>query len=147
MFYDYLSLYDNKECFNWETSNNLISNVNVDRGDKSKYLKLFNEEYTILSVCSLFLYTSCSCIYIKYFFILHESMTSRVVIIILYSILWLVALLICFFIHRVSCMKNNMMKSTEAFVELYIKRAVELGIISNEKYYDALQELDPKRQI
>ena len=51
IFYEYPTI-DRKKSWNWESSNNLLSNANVDRKKKSFAMKFFNLEYTILSICS-----------------------------------------------------------------------------------------------
>lgn len=55
VFFDYPVVVD-KENKNWETSNNLLSNSNVDRGKESNFMKLYNEDYTILSIISFIIY-------------------------------------------------------------------------------------------
>ncbi len=54
IFYDYLS--KDKIRMNWETSNNMLSNANVNRGKRSFYMRLYNEEYTVLACVSFILY-------------------------------------------------------------------------------------------
>ena len=54
VFYDYISNDNNK--MNWETSNNILSNANIDRGKRSFYMKFYNEEYTVLACISFVLY-------------------------------------------------------------------------------------------
>ncbi len=56
VFYEYKSLKSNGVFFNWETTNNAASSVNVDRDKASRPMLLFNEEYTILSLSSLVIY-------------------------------------------------------------------------------------------
>lgn len=43
---------------NWETSNNILSSANVDKGKKSENMgmKLYNEEYTVLATVSFLLF-------------------------------------------------------------------------------------------
>ena len=43
VFYDY-PVEKNKDNRNWETSNNLMSDSNVNRGKRSKYIRMYNEE-------------------------------------------------------------------------------------------------------
>lgn len=47
VFYEYKSVKNKKYVINWETSNNLMSSVNINGGLKSIPMFLFNEEYTI----------------------------------------------------------------------------------------------------
>ena len=52
-----------------------------------------------------------------------------------------------FLIHRVSCMKRAMMDHTVWYLAQYVRRAQELGLITNDKEAeDIQQELDPHRE-
>lgn len=144
VFYDYCSLKNNQSIFNWETSNNLCSIVNVDRGEISFSMKFYNDEYTILSSTSLLIYM-CMSIYTFKKLIL----TSTNIIIVLY-LLATISLVICgicaiILIHRTSCMKNAMMMNTVSFVNAYIDRAIELGLISKYERDIIKTMLDPNR--
>lgn len=64
-------------------------------------------------------------------------------LIILFIVLCVIPLMAIGFIHKNSGMKNTLMKYTPIYVEGYIRRAVQLGVISelDMEYYK--KELDP----
>lgn len=144
VFYDRLST--NKSKMNWETSNNILSNANVDKGKRSSFMKFYNEEYTILAMISFSLYVFFSIISI----IAINCMISTelwITFIIGYVFLAIGSLIIIFFIHRCSGMKNTLMKYTPIYVEGYIKRAVQLGVIKKRDYENVKKELNPYKEI
>lgn len=144
VFYDYLS--DSDVRMNWETSNNILSNANIDRGKRSFYMKFYNEEYTVLASISFVLYVVFSAIS---FLMLKSVLETKylIIIVIIYVILAVVLFCIIIFIHKSSGMKNTLMKYTPIYVEGYIKRAIELGIIDNIDIVSAKEELNPYREI
>lgn len=126
VFYDYLSTDKNK--MNWETSNNILSNANVDRGKLSLSMKFYNEEYTILAIISYALYivfSSVSIIGIKAVM----SIKLWIVFIVIYVIMGIGSIVAIIFIHKSSGIKYSLMKYTPIYIEGYIKRAVQLGAI------------------
>lgn len=147
VFYDYLSLKNNTIYFNWETSNNLVSNANVYRHKKSSRMKFFNSEYTILSLISLMLFVISAFASTKKFFAIYSSVNIRTIHIIFLSILFLIGLYLCFIIHKSACMKNSLMDKTVFYVKKYIKRAYELEILSETECYEAYKELDANRYL
>lgn len=148
VFYDY-PLHKNKSNKNWETSNNLLSNSNVDRKNKSKILKLYNAEYTILSCTSLIIYVIFELLNIKTLFSYFKNSKIDCLflyfIVILYLLITTISIFVVVIIHKVASMKNTLMKGTIYYVQGYIKRANELGIIKNKDMQKAIDELDPKR--
>lgn len=144
VFYDYLS--DNDGRMNWETSNNILSNANVDRGKRSFYMKFYNEEYTVLASISFVLYIVFSIISVLMLKSVFET-KYLIIIIIAYAIIAIILCCIIVFIHKSSGMKNTLMKYTPIYVEGYIKRAIEMGIIDNTDVVSAKEELNPYREI
>lgn len=130
VFYDYLSFKNNTKKMNWETSNNVMSSVNVDRKNKeSLILRLCDETYTILAMCSLIFYiifSIFSIIKIQEILGNEEAYIASVIAIILCFITGIAVILI----HNVSCTKKNMMNKTQKYIDGYIQRAYELGIYS-----------------
>lgn len=49
-------------------------------------------------------------------------------------------------IHKASSMKNTLMKGTIYYVQGYIKRANELGVIKDRDLEQAIKELNPLNQ-
>ncbi len=94
IFYDYISKPNEK--INWETSNNILSNANIDRGKRSLAMLLL-----VVVIC----------------------------------------------IHKCSGMKNTLMKYTPIYIEGYIKRAIEMGVIDNLDIESAKKELNPYNEI
>lgn len=144
VFYDYLS--DNDARMNWETSNNILSNANVDRGKRSFYMKFYNEEYTVLATISFVLYIVFSIISILMLKSVFET-KYLIIILIAYVIIAIILFCIIIFIHKSSGMKNTLMKYTPIYVEGYIKRAIEMGVIDNIDVVSAKEELNPYREI
>lgn len=140
VFHDYCSLYGEDEIFNWETSNNVCSNVNVDRGDESKDMYVYNSEYIILAVSSLLLY-----ILIAGHFSLSIVQKYSCAIVWTYIVLVAVLGITAFFatgrIYRVSSMRKAMMKNTEKYITAYTNRAQALGWLSKAEVAAAQKEL------
>ena len=144
VFYDYISNDNNK--MNWETSNNILSNANIDRGKRSFYMKFYNEEYTVLACISFVLYIIFSIISI----IILDPVIERkylIIIIATYIILGAGLIEIIVAIHKSSGMKNTLMKYTPIYIEGYIKRAIEMGIIKNTDIEVVKEELNPYKEI
>lgn len=57
-FYENYPPMNKSSDLHWETVNNALSDVSVDRGESSKRMKQINNEYIGLSVVSLILYTA-----------------------------------------------------------------------------------------
>lgn len=150
VFYDY-PIHKNKSNKNWETSNNLLSNANIDRKNKSKILKLYNGEYTILSCISLIIYMIFETLNIKMLFLLFKDSKINCwflhTIIIVYLLISIASVIVIIIIHKVASMKNTLMKGTTYYVQGYIKRANELGIIKDKDLQKAIVELNPTREI
>lgn len=150
VFYDY-PVEKNKDNRNWETSNNLMSDSNVNRGKRSKYLRMYNEEYTTLSVISFGIYVVFGVLQIHGLWELLEKERNMLIcyhiIFILYIVISVVAIYVIYLIHTEASMKNSLMKNTENYVSGYIKRANYLGIIKDEDIEKAKEELDPMKNI
>lgn len=150
VFYDF-SILKSKINRNWETSNNLLSNSNVDRKRKGDFLVFYNGEYTTLAVISFALYVICALLNIKKIIILFDTGKINVIcthcIIIVYFVITIIIPFIIIIIHKVACMKNSLMDKTVYYVQGYIKRANELGIIRDEDMQIAINELNPKKEL
>lgn len=149
VFYEY-PISGKKINRNWETSNNLLSNANVDRHEKSRIMKLYNEEYTLLSLISLLIYIVMSMLHIKKVWKLlvdkKVSQNELYSIIAVYIISAIFATMLIILIHNATTMKNSMMKSTVYYVQGYIKRANEIGVIKDEDLEKAIYELNPLKE-
>lgn len=146
VFYDYVSIREKNNVTNWETSNNLLSTINVNRGKKSRMMRLYNEEYTVLSICSFILYLMCT---ILAYFDIQNYKSFKVIItyIIVHGILCFASIVAIYMIRKASGMKNSMMKNTESYVKRYIERAIELNIIESDERDNAMEALDATRYI
>lgn len=144
VFYDSLSPYDN--MMNWETSNNILSNANVDKGKKSFVMKFYNEEYTVLATISFLLYIIFSDITLVS---IHSYVSTLFMIttLVIYIVLGILAILIILFIHKSSGMKHTLMKYTPIYVRGYIKRAVKLGIIDEYDMMIISEKVNPYKEI
>lgn len=144
VFYDYIS--ERKNKMNWEISNNILSNGNIDRGAKNFLAKFFNGEYTILAIISLILFI----IFSVNSIITLESAVERkylIMIVVLYCIITIILLCVIILIHKSSSMKCTIMRYTPIYIEVYIKRAVQLGIIEESNIEKAKKELNPFNEI
>lgn len=144
IFYDYLS--KDKIRMNWETSNNMLSNANVNRGRRSFYMRLYNEEYTVLACVSFILYMFFSILSIKIIMPIVD-VDYVIALIILYIILSIFSLYAICFIHKASGMKNTLMKYTPIYIEGYVKRAVQLKIITEAEAKKVWEETNPNNAI
>lgn len=150
VFYDY-PVSKNKINKNWETSNNLLSNSNINRGKKSKGMKLYNDDYTILSIISFFIYIICAILQI-YELKLYYSRNKIIMsvfcgVVIIYLFIATMAVFSIRFIHKVSSLKNTLMKGTLYYTQAYIKRANELGVINDRDVQNAILELNPLKEM
>ena len=146
VFYEYKSLRGNGDFFNWETSNNATSTVNVDRGKISRPMRYFNEEYTILSLSSLAIYIIVSFnLYFEYFF--EMILAIKIIYLAIFTIFLFLGTYFCFFIHKSSNMKIAMMENTVSYWNQYLKRAVEIGFISKTDYLNAKKQLNTMNKI
>lgn len=144
VFYDYISKPNEK--MNWETSNNILSNANIDRGKRSFYMKFYNEEYTVLAILSYLLYIGFSVVSIIILkSVVDENFLMGLEIFYILLALFLLAVVIC--IHKSSGMKNTLMKYTPIYIEGYLKRAIEMGVIDNLDIDSAKKELNPYNEI
>lgn len=144
VFYDYYSLRCGAELFNWETSNNIYSAVNVNRGKKSLLMKFFNDEYTILSTASLLIYIFLSVHTLKNICgILNAKIYTICIIVTFFVTLFSCGIVLI--IHRASCMNNSMMKNTIFYVNAYIDRAIEIGVIPPDERETVENFLNPSR--
>ena len=75
------------------------------------------------------------------------SYVNLILIVIMYIIVLALFILAVIFVHSVASMKNTLMKGTVYYVNGYLKRAVELGIIKNEDLDKAIKELNPLKEI
>lgn len=144
VFYEYKSLRSNGVFFNWETTNNAASSVNVDRGKVSRPMLFFNEEYTILSLSSLVIY-----IIVSFSLFLGHFSEMILIVKIIYTFCFTLFLVLgafgCFFIHKSSNMKKSMMENTVSYLNKYLERAVDIGFISKADYFNAKKQLDAKK--
>lgn len=135
VFYDALSVINGDELYNWETSNNRVSNVNIDRGTKSGVLRWINSEYSILAVSSYMLFIMVSVLGIIKIYQLEISEGIRIVLMVIYCILALAGIIAIMVIQRVASVKNTLMEYTDEFAAAYMRRAQELGFINSESEY------------
>lgn len=144
VFYEYNSLRCGAELFNWETSNNIYSAVNVNRGKNSLLMKFFNDEYTILSTASLLIYILLSVYTLNGIFSM-VNLKKYLTYLIATAVLGSVSIGVVWIIHQASCMKNSMMKNTIFYVNAYIDRAIEIGVIPPNERTTVKTILNPSR--
>lgn len=134
---------------NWETSNNLLSKANVNRG-KINSMNLYNEDYTILSIVSFIIYIIFTILNIRDLILLYQIRIIKLNVVIpmaiSYSFISIISILSIILIHCISGMKNTLMKGTIYYTQAYIKRANELGIINNNDLQNAINELNPLKE-
>lgn len=140
VFYDYLS--PNKNKMNWETSNNILSNANIDRGKASHKMRFYNSEYTILAIISLLLYIGFAIISI----VTIESLVEEIYYIfciVTYVLAGICSIVVIITIYKSSSMKSTLMKYTPIYIEGYIKRAVSLGVIAENEVDSIKDSINP----
>lgn len=146
VFYEYYSSQHGTKLFNWETSNNIYSTINVNRGKKSILMTFYNDEYTILSVASLLIYTLLS-VYTLGKIYGTVSLKIYIICLIVKIFLGLLSGGVVWIIHKASCANDSMMKNTIFYVNAYIERAIEIGLISPNERETVRSTLDPSRYI
>lgn len=150
VFYDYPIKVETKNK-NWETSNNLLSNANVNRKNSNPLIKFFNGEYTILSLLSFTLLLTFSFLDITNLFRHYDNHKigkyTVLNIILLYIFIIILALAIIITIYKSSNIKNTLMKYTVYYTNGYINRAHELGLITDQQLANAIYELNPLREM
>ncbi len=146
VFHDY-PISKDKINTNWETSNNLLSNSNVNRGKKNNGMSLYNDDYTILSIISFIIYIIFVVLQIYelklYYYENKIKIFYITLVIIAHLFVAIMAIASIVFIHKVSGMKTTLMKGTVYYTQAYIKRANELGIIKDYDMQNAKNELNP----
>lgn len=144
VFYDYLS--PNKNKMNWETSNNILSNANIDRGKASRKMRLYNSEYTILAIISFLLYIGFAIIST----VTIESLVEEIYYIFciaIYVLAGICSIVFIITIYNSSSTKSTLMKYTPMYVEGYIKRAVTLGVITENEVDSIKYSINPYKCI
>lgn len=133
VFYEYRSLLDGKELFQWEMTYAAHSPVHNNKRRQSRIMNLYSAEYAIFSILSLlvslftFIYIATS---------KHESFPScqlYVGYLAAFVILFFVMILFIWGICWISRSRTAMKKLTVEYLELYIARAVQIGVITNEE--------------
>lgn len=149
VFYDYPVCPDKKNK-NWETSNNLLSNSNVDKKASSKFMRFYNGEYTVLSFISFIIYLIFQLLHIRNTLTLFKdsqiNFLGLCTILLLYALISTFSIFAIIFIHKVASMKNTLMWGTVHYVQGYLKRANDLGIIEDKDLEKALAELNPMKE-
>ena len=107
-------------------------------------MTFYNDEYTILSAVSLLIYILLS-VYTLKNICSAVSLTKYLIYLIITILLTLCSVVIVVLIHRVSCMENSMMKNTVFYVNAYIDRAIEIGIIPADERELVSSILNPDR--
>ena len=68
-------------------------------------------------------------------------------VVIIYLFIATMAVFSIRFIHKVSSLKNTLMKGTLYYTQAYIKRANELGVINDRDVQNAILELNPLKEM
>lgn len=151
VFFEYLrgkSDNDTLTRYSWEATNTLVSNINTLRKEKGKLILMFNEEFTILSSASVMIYFVSAGLNIA---TVYKSATVSsillTVVTIVYSIFAIVAIIMVFAIHRSSCIKINLIEKSPIYIEAYIYRAVQFGLINSNQVEKVWKELDPSNRL
>lgn len=134
---------------NWETSNNMVSDSNVNRYKRKHNMNLYNEDYTILAIISLVIYIIFVILQVDKLYLQGNKIKTLYIILtlLIYLFVTIISILSIVFIHKTSSIKNTLMKGTIYYTQAYIKRANELGIISNDNIKKAINELNPLRKL
>ena len=134
--------------YSWEATNTLVSNINALRKGKGKLLLMYNEEFTILSSASVMIYSVCAGLNIA---TIYKSafITSWVfaIAIVIYAVFAVLSIIMIIIIHRSSCAKLNLTKKSPIYIEAYLYRAVELGLINHNQVLKIWKKLDPDRRL
>lgn len=144
----------------WETYNTMLSNITVDKGEKSNIMKRFNGEYSILASISLIIFALN--VMSTGYIILSEKIELCIGSICIqvwtrrwikcYFLLYLVIGLAMIFIisaiiHRTSCAKVNGMDAAAWYLGGYIELAKQNGLLREWDYEKIYQILRPNLKI
>lgn len=109
---------------------------------------MFNEEFTILSIASVMIYFISAELNIAR---IYQSVNVPSLILIVASVVYAVfavlAIVMVNLIHRSSCIKLNMMEKSSIYIEAYIYKAAELGLINQNQINKVKQKLDPNKRL
>lgn len=150
VFFEYLRERSDDELprYSWESTNTLVSNINALRKDKGKLMLMFNEEFTILSSASVMIYFISSGLNIAK---VYKSATISnlvfVLITVVYSLFAVLAIIMVITIHRSSCAKRNLIEKSPIYIEAYIYRAVEFGLLNSNQVEKAWKKLNPSNRL
>lgn len=151
VFFEYLSERSENDTlprYGWEATNTLVSNINALRKSKGRILLMFNEEFTILSIASVMIYFISAELNIARIY-QSESVSALILIIasIVYAVFAVLAIVTVNIIHRSSCTKLNLMEKSSIYIEAYIYKAAELGLINQNQINKVKQKLDPNKRL
>lgn len=151
VFFEYLSTSSNDNTiplYNWEISNTLVSNINAFRKNKGKFILMFNEEFTILSIISVIMYLFNAGLNIKFLLETHSKKICLIYLcLIIYVICTIISIVIVIKIHSSSCAKKNLIDKSPIFIEAYINRAFKLKLITKDQIAKIFEQINPNNQI
>lgn len=134
--------------YSWEATNTLVSNINALRKDKGKLMLMFNEEFTILSSASVMIYFVSAGLNIATVYksasvpsLIYNLMT------VLYLLFAILAIIMVVTIHRSSCVKRNLIAKSPIYIEAYIHRAVDFGLLNSNQVEKAWKKLNPDNRL
>ena len=160
--------------YGWEISNTLVSDINAYRKNKGKLILMFNEEFTILSIISVIIYSLSAVLNILTIYgpkpdtsenttieNLSETGSSVVnsvsnilndpkwlfTIITIYSVFAVLAIITVINIHKSSCTKKNLMDKSPVYIQAYLKRAADLKLINKDKLDEIFGKINPDNRI
>lgn len=157
VFYEYQNK-DLEKCLYWETATNRSRSL-LNQRNKNKISFIFNEEYTILSVCSLFVYIFFCILSIQYCYTLlekessnldvtsHISVNNTIYLINLLRIIFLlIAIVLVFYIHSKSSVKNNVHNLWNSYIQEFLMwgqcdKRLDLGNTDDEVKEEAFKRL------
>lgn len=135
VFYEYKSVKNKNKFCCWELSNNKTNELFNELKKKKNFYTLYNEEYTLLSCCSLLI----SIIVSVYFFnkVLSKCLEFEIVICVIFFLsTTLLGVFGCIIIHKKSYIKDISKKKTK-YLQDYIDIAYKIGFYSKIEYNNA----------
>ena len=120
----------------------------MNKRGKGKVLLMFNEEFTILSVASVMIFLISAGLNIATIY--KSTIISSllfVTVIIVYAVFAVLAIIMVIIIHRSSCAKLNMIDKSPIYIEAYIYRAADLGLINENQIRKVWNKLNPNNRL
>lgn len=145
VFFNYISQNKTQDIdhtiYVWETADKSMNTVITGKGKYRVRDRLFNSEYVILSIISLFFLIGT--IIFNYSVL---NINSKLLITI-YGLIITIAIFLILSINSISSAKHNLSEASNIYTKKYLSLAVDMGLIAQTELQKAWEQLNPNRVI